>query len=88
MASKEASQLVAGISGRSGHRSFKFVRHQVPGISPLAATTDFRFKEYLSIIMHKYSSSVTGPAALSSPKTVRAGFSDDYKKKFLLDSVK
>jgi len=40
----------------------------------------FAIEAYLSIIMHKYSSILNALAELSS-------FSDDCKKKFLLDSA-
>jgi hypothetical protein len=68
MPAEKSRQYQSGISGRAGHCGSKPIRRQVPTIS-LPATMISRFEAYLSIIMHKYSSSVTAPAALSSQKT-------------------
>jgi hypothetical protein len=109
MPAEEASEFEAGIAGRAEHRGFKLGRHQFVPVR-LPCQVILEFEAYLSIIMHKYSSILTGLAAVSSqtgnpgarescgagqefPGETRANlaffvsFSDDCKKKFLLDSM-
>lgn len=67
MPAKKASELDAGISGRTENRGIKFGRHQVFFKSKRSIrlfTT--AFEAYLSIIVHKYASIVNGIAELSS----------------------
>ena len=64
MAGEKAREFEAGIAGRAEHRGFKFGRHYAISelTDPLTAKSqiNFAFEAYLSIIMHKYSSSVNG----------------------------
>jgi ribosomal protein RSM22 (predicted rRNA methylase) len=76
MATEQARKFQTGITSRAEHRSFEFSRH----FAECCYRLNFAVEAYLSIIMHKYSSILNGLAELSS-------FSDDCKKKFLLDST-
>jgi hypothetical protein len=67
MPAEETSEFEAGIAGRAEKRGFKFGRHQI-FVKPNRFTRFLIFvvEAYLSIIMHKYSSILTGLAELSS----------------------
>jgi hypothetical protein len=67
MPAKEAREFEAGIAGRAENRSFKLGRHQIFfKFNRSIRFPIFFIEAYLSIIMHKYSSILTGLAELSS----------------------
>jgi hypothetical protein len=67
MPAEETSEFEAGIAGRAEKRGLKFGRHQI-FFKPNRFTRFliFAVEAYSSIIMHKYSSILTGLAELSS----------------------
>ena len=59
MPAEKASEFEAGIAGRAENRGLKFRRHQIFFKPPRSVRLPIpHAEEYLSIIMHKYSSMI------------------------------